>query len=313
MDDQTAPTEQSMKRIMQMREVMPDDADPRIASLYKDVRETLRVPLVNLLFRSLANYPDYLERAWRLVRDLASTVAFEQAADRLRRDAVSNEEHQPQSRLAHTLSSVEPAQDFIDTVHYVAPKLLLVATAMEIGSFGGTSGGAHAQEHEEAADGRAEHNDFKLLPRGIAQGTGAVRLAAEDSVDEHVKAIFKAIKRQNGHETLPSFYRGLANWPDVLETAWCEIAGSLGSEDYEERKRNLVELAERYVMSWPMIRIPIVDDKRDEIRAVLSVLRLKRIPETLLDVALVKREADGDRAARVSRFSLTCAAETLPR
>jgi hypothetical protein len=65
-------------------EVMPDAAGERIQPIYEDIRRTLRVPFVNLIFRTLANDPEYLVPAWELLAPALRTRGFEAAADELR-------------------------------------------------------------------------------------------------------------------------------------------------------------------------------------------------------------------------------------
>jgi hypothetical protein len=82
----------------------------------------------------------------------------------------------------------------------------------------------------------------------------------------------------------------------------------VGSADYEERKKKLIEQAEAIVrnLSFPKVEETGLDEEqRSEVRAILAAFRLKFIPEMLLDVALVKAMLDGPEEASSSRFSGT--------
>ena len=68
-----------MQLAARLPDIMPDQASKRIEAIYEEIQETLRVPIVNLIFRSLANYPDYLEGAWQRLRFALRTRSFERA------------------------------------------------------------------------------------------------------------------------------------------------------------------------------------------------------------------------------------------
>ena len=54
-------------------EVMLDEAAERISLIYEDIQRSLRVPFVNLILRSLANYSAYLESAWTQLNPILRT------------------------------------------------------------------------------------------------------------------------------------------------------------------------------------------------------------------------------------------------
>lgn len=56
--------ERGLRLIQELGEVMEEDADGWTREVYDGVRDRLRVPLVNFLFRVLANYPAYLGLSW---------------------------------------------------------------------------------------------------------------------------------------------------------------------------------------------------------------------------------------------------------
>ncbi|MDQ4105828.1 MAG: halocarboxylic acid dehydrogenase DehI family protein, partial [Actinomycetota bacterium] len=76
--------ERGLELMSRLGEVMPDDARENVAAVYADVRNRLRVPFVNFLFRALANYPAYLEFAWGRIAPYLLSADFERAADELR-------------------------------------------------------------------------------------------------------------------------------------------------------------------------------------------------------------------------------------
>src|SRR5947209_14248478 len=51
--------DRGMDLLARLPEVMPEEAGPYVRLIYEDIRNTLRVPFVNTIFRVLANYPTY--------------------------------------------------------------------------------------------------------------------------------------------------------------------------------------------------------------------------------------------------------------
>lgn len=112
-----------------------DDVQPsrggRLQPVYDDIQETLRVPLVNYLFRALANWPDYLERAWPALAPGLGSRGLERGTDMLRSAAVLTppEGDRPDWKRMGDMPAIEA---FTDTIHYVLPKLVIVATCLDL-------------------------------------------------------------------------------------------------------------------------------------------------------------------------------------
>jgi hypothetical protein len=60
--------EEGMKLAARLPDIMPDQASEEISPVYEDIQRTLRIPLVNLILRTLANYPDYFTYMWNGLR-----------------------------------------------------------------------------------------------------------------------------------------------------------------------------------------------------------------------------------------------------
>ena len=279
-------------------DIMPGQADGQIRSIYEDIQRTLRVPIVNLIFRTLANYPDYLEHMWKELSLIFRTNSFENEADALRKMALL--EHVPDSSEVEweSLEEIEQLRAFNDTIFYVLPKLLLVTTTFYQASFGNLSGKdlKHAKGH-----------DLSALPLGAAEGTKKVQMVDPEKASERVTELFNSIKEKHGHPLVSSYYRGLANWPDFLEEAWSRIEPLVGSSAYEERKQELIKKAIAGVQNLPVSKIEkpeISGEQSQEIRKKLIAFQQKFIPEMLLDTALIKAMLDGKKSASYSRFSV---------
>lgn len=189
--DRQADPDRGTQLIPQLSEVMEDEADEAVRSLYADIRATLRVPFVNFIFRVLANYPAYLTSTWGGLSPLFRTVAFERAADKLRARALL--EPLPDVRAEHLvrLDDLRRIRKFTDTIHYVLPKLLLVATAFDEALEGDAL-------TERAGSGSADESSAEI-PLGAAKGTSVVPMVASDQATDEIRAIFEDIKQRHEH------------------------------------------------------------------------------------------------------------------
>ena len=280
-----------MERMPQLVDLTADKAGAQLRPLYDDIEQTLRVPFVNFIFRMLANFPAYFEPAWRGLAPNLRTVEFEQAADRLRAagvpditvEAIRHDTLAPDDRQA--------VLDFTDSIHYVLPKLLLVATCLDL-----QLGGARPERATA------------LSPRtvdGVAEGTRVLSFVDPAQVDDAVRRIFDDIRDTHQHPGVASYYRGLAHFPNFLNTAWAGVRTHVMAPYYATQKQSVIELGETLGKTFLPAEAATPDAAvREDIRAVLGVFRYRIIPDLLLDVTLVKTMLSGPATARRSRFSL---------
>jgi hypothetical protein len=294
--DRQEDLERGMHLIPRLSEVMEDEADEGIRSVYEDVRVTLRVPFVNFIFRVLANYPGYIIPVWRESSPLFRTLALERTADELRAKALL--EPVPGIQPDNIVGPEESKQirDFTDTIHYVLPKLLLVATVFDETLEGSLRPGA------EASGDR-----LGQMEPGVAEGTSSVPMVPADRTTGELREVFEEIRDRHGHPGVASYYRSLGNWPTFLRTVWEAISPVVGSTAYEEREREreLVEWASAAVRGLPAppVEPPVSGEEAAEIRHILAVFRFRIIPDLLMDVSSIKAMLDGTGEARSSRFS----------
>lgn len=64
-------------------------ADPTIAALYADIRQTLGLPFVNTDYRAFARWPSYFNSAWTDLRSILLREEYEHAVQRVHDTAVS--------------------------------------------------------------------------------------------------------------------------------------------------------------------------------------------------------------------------------
>jgi hypothetical protein len=289
--------QRGMELAARLPDVIPNQASERIAEAYDEIQATLRIPIVNLIFRVLANYPDYLEQAWRTLRPALGTRTFERSADGLRAAALLEPVPGSSEVQWEQTGDLDCIRAFNDTIHYVLPKLLLIATALDELSF---------RPAPESPRTGPTPPDSSQIPLGVAEGTTKVKMVEPEKANERLRGIFESIKARHDHPLVSSYYRGLGNWPDFLDPAWTRVQPLVGSEAYEARKGALIAAARAAIRELP-ITGPATgpgEAQRAEIRDLLAAFRLKFIPEMLLDVTLIKALVDGPAQARISRFTL---------
>lgn len=297
-DERSADIERGLDLIPQLGEIMPNDAGENVQAVYGDIQNRLRVPFVNFVFRVLANYPDYLEFAWDRISPYLLTDQFERFADDLRSWALPEAFAENSTVDWYSLGDTEQIRMFTDTIYYALPKLLLVTSALDEG-LGGSPG---------VSDVSADETPEQVEP-GVAEGTGVVPMVSADEADQRLQTLFDEIRERHGHPDVASYYRGLANWPDFLEAAWTELDAAVNSGTVEDRKQDLLRHAKGVggLMPFPTreeaVELGLQEEDLRDLRAILAVFRFRVIPDTFVEVALIKAFLDGPEAARKSRFS----------
>lgn len=284
-----ADIERGMALVPRLPEVTQHQADGKLGQVYDDVQQVLRVPFVNFVFRVLANYESYLVREWDRLEPWAGTLSFERAADALRQTVRLDTGSECAEADWAALGDLDRIRAFTSSIHYVLPKLLLLATAMDEA--------LDPQRHQADPVASTGHIPGDDLPRGVAAGTLSIPMIDPDQADPALRETFDRIKRRHGHPEVATYYRSLGHWPAFLQAAWERIEPVVGTPAYKAAKRALLELAlaeassaarhGAYAPPCPA-RAPAPAEASD-LRAALSVFCFRLIPDLLLDVTLVRQ------------------------
>lgn len=68
--------------------IEPHHADPTVAGLYADIRQTLGLPFVNTDYRAFARWPSYFCPAWQDLRAAVTGLRYEACVERVHGEAV---------------------------------------------------------------------------------------------------------------------------------------------------------------------------------------------------------------------------------
>lgn len=283
--------ERGMALIPTLGEVMREDADPATGRIYDEIEAALRVPFVNFVFRVLANRPAFFHPAWARLAPIARSRAFEATADRLRERATLDADPGAVD-LAPAGQDLERIRAYSRTIHYVVPKLLLCATAFDLDAAG--------EEATDAATGSGtDFADLDALPPGMVEGATAIPMVDPAAAEGRLAALFQDIQATHGHPGVATYYRALAQWPELLDGLWQAVRPVVGSPAFEAGRRIVLDVAAEEMRALRAAaragglldaNPPLLPaDQKAEIRAILAVFRFRIIPDLLLVVPLMGR------------------------
>jgi hypothetical protein len=266
-----------------LKEIPEYQARGEIERVYHEIKQVLRVSGVSLLFRVWAGYGELLPVLWDAARPNLETLAFEEAAGRLRAEGV---------REAAGLGSLEglarvplgPSQQWqvraaLDLYHYINPKLLLLTSAAALALEGNRAG-------SPAASGEP------LMELGTPEGMYPMEMVAEDTENPLIAEVFRDIRKTLGLKRVNSDYRTLALWPHYLAAAWerlkpiaLQVQHSQAAERLWRRSR---ELARTLPLELPFSpqRLEAAGERP---RRSLKLVRLfeQLLPGLILNMALI--------------------------
>ncbi len=295
----TADVRRGMELLERLPEVRAEEVTGDLAKLYDDIRNTLRVPFVNFIFRALANYPTELEALWYGFKPAFRRMAMERVADDLRRHAFFDDITPSDTDLSEKLDAEDRIRAYTDSIHYVLPKLLLVVSAF-------TSEREPAPAGDEDSD--APPSASQQLPYGPAPGTLRLPMVEPADASPEVAELFDDIRRRHGHPGVASYFRVLANWPPFLDEVSEQLRPRIGGENYETRKESLIAKADRAVRRHLVGALSDADEipaPSDDVNAILAVFRQRLVPDLLLDVSIIEALLRNGSAPRRSPFGPT--------
>jgi hypothetical protein len=268
---------------MRLAEVAEADARDGVAAAYADIRATLGLPVVNLVYRHLAGAPGRLEAVWADVAPALRDPATEPLVTEVAAAAVPAPEvcvipatalaaagvDAPVLRgLAHTLD----AYDRGNGVNLLAISALLHGAdgAARPGAAGATPPAAHG-----------------------AGGNGAVAsalppMADPETLDPAARALVEemseAVSGPARPLLIPSLFRHLARPPALLPLAWTVLRGPLGTAAFTAAAERVAAAARAAAAHLPA-GVPRADDPAT--RAALDRFR-GAVPRMLVVSAMLR-------------------------
>ncbi|QDT16661.1 halocarboxylic acid dehydrogenase DehI family protein [Alienimonas californiensis] len=275
------------------------EARGEVERVYHEIRQSLRVRGVNLLFRTWAGYEGFLPVAWDALRPNLETRAFEDAADAVRTAAVRAAT--PLGPLgARGACGLGESQGWqlsrsLALYHYVNPKLLVLVSAARLALAGERVGGAAAGDPPER------------IERGEPAAMLPMEMVDEEPDDERLQELFADLKATLDLPSVNSDYRTLALWPDYLAAAWERLKPIVARPEYAAAADELRATSRRLAADLPL-PVPLSAEGVREAGADPDALLEKTetferlLPGLILNVALFSQDWRSPEELRVSPY-----------
>lgn len=286
------------------REILEEQATGRVKEIFDDIKQTLRISLVNYIYRALAVYPEFLDLAWTQIKPNISTYHAERGADEIRAKGRLDVADHVNQLLQLGLSKEDQVEveRVIDTFNYVNPKGFLNVTTWRMSLEGSPVGGATVAP-----------SDLRQIPRGIPSGMATLQMVERKKAPHDVAEVYDDIVATLRHGGVPSVYRCLGRWPPAVKLAWQIMKPILLSREFHSRADQLHELAVDAVKGFPYT----VDVSRERLRRELgynndSIIQISSIldtfhaliPNVIVQMVTLKSAIFGKETASESLFSL---------
>lgn len=246
--------------------------------LFHEIRQTLRVTGVH---PGLSDWP-FLAGLWEAVRPNVETRAFEEAAARIRAEAVGAADQLGRLGALHRAQLGESQAYHVESslrlYHYLDPKLLLMASA----AAAGCKGEPHAGE-------------VPLIERGAPPSMAILELEEPRPADEEVRRVYREARKALGAREVPPELRTLALWPRYLAAGWSRLKPIVKTGAFVRAAGHLLQLSRALARTLPYPVPPAPAPAR--VRAFEASL-----PKSILLVAMLSLDWQAPELLRRSPF-----------
>ena len=215
----------SWKKGNRLRIVSEQDAAGRTREIFDEIKSTLGVPHVGLVFQAYATFPAFLEAHWARLRPVVERQEFLSLAARLRADAYTRMHNyfdipDLKAQAAGLGISDGPRRELcyaVELFHHSNPLELLVVAAQW-----------------QAFDGRVGQESAAA---SIASGplfTNCPILIGEETASPPVRKLYEDVRRTLAVPQVAPAFQAMARWPEFLRLYWDVLKGILQSPMYQE-------------------------------------------------------------------------------
>lgn len=263
----------------------PDAADERVKEAYRDIKESLRVSLVDAMFQAYASTPKFLDQGWRRLRPSMLAPPFLDAARSIGAIADTGVEYWPVSDHAAVLharnyaeNELRKLRETVELFHTAAPKLAIIANALQVALAGEPIGGGGVSNPPKHADRDKLVRDFRGL---------RVPLADEREAPLRVRTIFEELKRRADVSFVSTSHRAMGAYPDWLDVFWTDARPLLS----DKRRRDLcsrIDVAAKEAARALPYPLNIPSEEFAEMRPINDVF-CALAPGLVVDAAIARR------------------------
>ncbi len=259
------------KRGQRLKLVSESDAPSPACAILREVRESLGVPVVPMLYQAYAAFPAFLELHWEAFRPAVASRQFFLLGSRLAAESYTRAHNYFEIRgLPHPAAGAQdpallPVSQVLDYYQYLDPLLLLIA-ASQMQAFEGPVG--QPLSNAEAA----RHPEFKVAPALVydAQASPEVQRSWNDR-----KRLFELA-------FVPNEHRALACFPDFYIQYWAALKPLMQSPVYADCQYRLADSALEMANELPARVETEVSQLLDAGLADEQVTSLMRINEAFM-------------------------------
>jgi len=211
--------------------LIESSASGQMAVLFDDIKQTLKVPFVNLVWRHLATIPQALPCVWTLVKPLYSSQSFNAAADALcRLDALQSlirpvPEYVFQTCALSASDLTEVREMLSHYNHANARALLALSMAGQVlTAYIQTTGLRDADPCSNNIEAQDVEQEKSSAPE--AGFVTSRRLPALNELSAPIRLMIAELNRfgfTGQTQIVASLYRHLAYWPAFLTIAWSSL------------------------------------------------------------------------------------------
>jgi hypothetical protein len=228
------------KRGNRLRLVSEEEASPRIREIFKEIRNSLGLPSVPVLYQAYAAFPQFLELHWQAFRPAIQSRQFFILGARMAAESYTRAHNYFEIGALTAYESPPdispklPISQVLDYYQYLDPLLLLISAA-QMQAFEGPVGEVGSTEP-------ANHPNFPVPPCLLSEEQASP--AVQRTWDER-RRILEVASPSDEH-------RALACWPDFYREYWSVLKSILQSPVYADCQYRIGESAFSLVAELPV-------------------------------------------------------------
>jgi hypothetical protein len=271
-------------------------SDPNVIAAFEQVPPVMGVPGVHKLWRWLASYPKLFLSIWPAATESLRAVELEDCAHRLRAVAFIVEAVGMPSHKAFRGDLVRAEIDadmrskierFNGASQIALSRLIVVAAAMVL-----PSSRAAAQPVEAR---------YQALT-GTPEGAVYVAPLRPEEITGKAKEVVHRVEREHSLPFLDDYYYSIGRIPEYLSAAWNAISPVVGDALYLDRAEELTRVAAEAATELPLAKafrdsLERFPQDSDSVKTTLRQFSQEVLPQTLLDVTLIRALTSGPEHA----------------
>ena len=242
------------------------EANAEVTAIFTDIKETLGVPFINLIWRHLATIPGGLAMTWSLAKPLYASKILNESARTLRRETVLVQTLSPwpesvRAALGLSLQDKGEIVLLLEDYGHANSRALLILSYLYASLSAQSS--APGQGDGNDAQSLARIDPFAQLENNKETSIKPARpLPAPAEMTAEVAQLVKILNtfgQSMPSPAEPSLYRHLSYWPSFLAAFWLAVEPMEKQGLLMREAINMYERATTVVSQWkPALDIPDV-------------------------------------------------------